>query len=66
MHTHPEITDICARLEAAGIPERRLYVAAGIAPSTWTRWKSEKTAPNMQTWKRVLKAFEDIVTSEAA
>lgn len=47
--THDPLASLERRALDAGIPVRRLAEAAGIAPSTWTRWKSRKHSPNLST-----------------
>lgn len=38
----------------------------GIAHSTWTRWKAERTTPNMRTWQGVVSQLEPFLAEKAA
>ncbi|GBD48146.1 hypothetical protein METY_1359 [Methylopila sp. Yamaguchi] len=49
------------RLKQAGISVRRACREAGIAPSTWTRWKSGTTSPTLATWEKVEDAAEALI-----
>jgi lambda repressor-like predicted transcriptional regulator len=45
-----------AELKGKGIPVCNLTTEAGIAPSTWTRWKAGSNSPYMETWAEVIEA----------
>jgi lambda repressor-like predicted transcriptional regulator len=49
----PEIDRIEARLKAAGQSVSAMCVEAGLARSTWDRWKREETQPNLKSWRAV-------------
>lgn len=56
------------RIEGA-LRDRKVSVAemcreAGIAHSTWTRWKSGATAPNHKTWQAVRAAVAMLTKPE--
>lgn len=51
-------------LSDKGISVKELCTIAGINQSTWTRWKSGATTPNMATWSKIESAFDDL-TSDA-
>lgn len=57
-----QIDAIEKRLADAGSNVSRLCDVAGIARSTWTRWKTGETMPNMATWKVVEAAVAEIVS----
>jgi predicted transcriptional regulator len=61
MSVLPEIEAIEAKLKDAGASVTALCAAADVNQSTWTRWKSGKTVPNMATWQKVNSAFKSIV-----
>jgi len=57
--------DVKAEVESmeAGLRERGLVVAdvlrdAGIAASTWQRWKANGQIPLTDTWERVQEAYK--------
>jgi hypothetical protein len=54
------------RLTRAGASVGALCTRAGIARSTWQRWKSETTAPNMGTWTAVLAAVDALAPEQDA
>jgi predicted transcriptional regulator len=62
MHMIDAITNAENELARLGYSRRRLCQDAGVAPSTWTRWKAGLTEPNMRTWRRVEQALEDLRT----
>jgi hypothetical protein len=45
-----------AELQGKGIPVVHLTTEAGIAPSTWSRWKSGSNSPTMKAWTQTLEA----------
>jgi hypothetical protein len=59
-----EITQFEEALHRAGLTTRALCDAAGINPSTWTRWKSGANEPNLGTWLRVKAALAQIINPE--
>ena len=58
MVNEKHIGDIEDRFRAAGYSLRGFCEYAGIAASTWTRWKAGKNLPNMATWERINEALE--------
>ena len=66
MNIVADITSMESRLKAGGQSVDALCEAAGIARSTWTRWKAEDVAPNMQTWTRALGAFDEMTKGNEA
>ena len=55
-----ELVRLEVRSRECGITRARLCREAGIAQSTWTRWKSGKASPTLSTWLRVTTAFESL------
>lgn len=53
MQVTETIADMDARLKAAGVSASEVCREAGVARSTWTRWKSGEVAPNTATLSRV-------------
>jgi len=53
MDTQTLIADAERRAVAAGLSVDEFCKDAGIARSTWQRWKSGATEPTMRTWRRV-------------
>lgn len=53
MSVSSKIEKIETRLKEAGLPVSRICEQAGIARSTWDRWRSGATSPNMSTWAQV-------------
>lgn len=66
MSVIPKVEAIEAKLKESGLSVRALCAAAGVNQSTWTRWKSGETAPNMTTWARVEDALSSITSDPAA
>ena len=60
MSVQNEIQNIEARLSAAGKSVADLCHNAGLARSTWQRWKSGANSPQFRTWEIVTAACEDI------
>ena len=55
-----KINELEVRFRAAGYSLRQFCREAGIAASTWTRWKAGKSMPNYGTWMRVNEAVARI------
>jgi hypothetical protein len=55
-HIQNMIFALEAELKGRKIPVSDLTKEAGIAPSTWSRWKAGVTGPNMSTWNDILDA----------
>lgn len=53
-----------ARLREADVAVNDFCARAGIARSTWTRWKSGGMAPNLATWDKVKAALFEMVDAE--
>jgi transcriptional regulator with XRE-family HTH domain len=64
MNLSAEIAIIEDRIRDAGKSVSDLCRGAGIARSTWDRWKRGETAPNLATWGAVRDAADRI--SEAS
>lgn len=47
------IRSIEAQVEAAGLSMTAFLAQAGIARTTWWRWRAGRGKPNMATWNRV-------------
>lgn len=62
MTVSDKVVEMEAGLKAAGSSVLHLCQEARIKRSTWTRWKSSTTTPNMATWERAVTAF-DALTS---
>lgn len=60
-----EIAEMEAGLNRAGKTVKALCEDAAVSQSTWTRWKSSETTPNMATWGRVREAYEAIMDAAA-
>jgi hypothetical protein len=45
-----------AELKGRKIPVSDLTTEAGIAPSTWSRWKSGDNSPTLKVWTQTLDA----------
>jgi hypothetical protein len=45
-----------AELKGRKIPVSDLTTEAGLAPSTWSRWKSGSNSPTMKAWTQTLEA----------
>jgi len=58
MHTITAITNAENELARMGLSRRLLCAEAGIATSTWTRWKAGLTEPNLRTWRQVEAALD--------
>jgi hypothetical protein len=52
-------------LRSRGIPVRRLFKAAEIAPSTWNRWKAGQTSPTFSTWEKCQTAARQLTEQVA-
>ena len=61
MAVKSEITEMEGQLSEAGQTVKALCEAAGVNPSTWTRWKAGSHAPNMATWQKVRDAHFRLV-----
>lgn len=60
MNLSERITDMERELHASGKTADHLCRHAGIARSTWTRWKSGAVAPNTRTLERVEEALRAV------
>jgi hypothetical protein len=50
------------RLDASGRTVADLCREAGLARSTWDRWRRGETEPNMRSWRSVTDAVERLIT----
>ncbi len=53
-------------LVARGIRISAFCESAGIARTTWDRWKNGKTLPNMRTWMAVRDAYRAALKTKGA
>ncbi len=60
------IRDMEDQLKAAGLSVDDLCQTAPIKRSTWTRWKSQATTQNMETWTRVVEAYDRLTIAKAS
>lgn len=60
MSIQDKITQIEARLSKAGSTASAVCRDAGVARSTWQRWKCGAVSPNFSTWQLVEDAVERI------
>lgn len=49
----PHIRSIEAQVQAAGMSMNAFLRQAGVARTTWWRWREGKGLPAMRTWNRV-------------
>jgi hypothetical protein len=49
----PHIRSIEAQVEAAGMSMTVFLAQAGVARTTWWRWRVGRGLPNMRSWNRV-------------
>ena len=56
-----KIVEAERRAKVCGVTVDELCSQAGIARSTWQRWKSGETAPNTRTWERVEAVFSELL-----
>jgi hypothetical protein len=55
-HIQSMILALEAEIKGNKIPVSDLTKEAGIAPSTWSRWKAGSNSPTMSTWNDILEA----------
>jgi len=60
-----EIKRIEDGLRAANLSIKHLCSDAKIAPSTWTRWKSQQAKPNWGTFEKVRASFAKLTEAAA-
>ncbi|WP_243612953.1 hypothetical protein [Shimia aestuarii] len=65
MSLKPQIEKIEDRLKRHGKQVSELCEAVPMARSTWQRWKSDLTSPNMSTWTQVLEAVDELCASKS-
>lgn len=59
---HPDnIPEMETVLEKRGVPVAQLCEKAGIAKTTWWRWRERRASPNFETWDGVVKAYETLI-----
>lgn len=58
MTLQDEIDAIESRVRAKGRTVRDLCIEAGVARSTWDRWRRGETEPNMKTLRQVRAAAD--------
>jgi transcriptional regulator with XRE-family HTH domain len=64
--TSDPLADLESRARVAGISIRRLADEAGIAPSTWVRWKSGQHSPNLRKIRAVEAALQRLTSAAEA
>jgi hypothetical protein len=57
-----EVDDLELRARAARVPLARVVHRAGIAYSTWTRWKNNDTSPGLKRIKAMRQALDELIT----
>lgn len=60
-----EVAEIQARAESAGQAMLPVIERAGVAYTTWTRWKNG-ASPNISNLNRVRRALDEILQARAA
>jgi transcriptional regulator with XRE-family HTH domain len=58
-------SDIKTKVSAAGLSMREVCEEAGVSSGTPTHWKSGRTAPNQNTYNRMIKAVDTLVARRA-
>lgn len=61
----PEVAEIDARAREAGLPMLPVIERAGLAYTTWTRWK-QGASPNLKHLKAVQSALDSLLQERAA
>lgn len=59
-----EIAEIERVVKGADKSLKWLCEEVGIAPSTFGRWKAERTVPNMATWSRVKEVVSELAATQ--
>lgn len=54
-----EIIELEREANRLGISANELCRRAGIARSTWTRWKAGVTSPRLEIWRRIERVLEE-------
>lgn len=54
----PQVIEIQRRAEAASLDMAPVLADAGVAASTWYRWRTGKVGPNLSTLRRVQDALD--------
>lgn len=60
MTVQEEMAQIEGRLHGAGLSVSDVCKEADVARSTWQRWKSGATEPNIKTWRIVTEAADKL------
>lgn len=55
-----------AALAAVGVPVAELCRQAGIAETTWGRWRNQKFKPSYRAWGDVVQAYEALISQTPA
>ncbi len=61
----PDIASMEASLAERGIPVSLLCRRAGIAETTWGRWKRREFHPSFRAWRDVSSAFHDLIRDDS-
>ena len=56
-----DISAIEANLKRSGFTADDLCAKAGIALTTWWRWRTGKFSPRMKEWTKAMKAYGELV-----
>lgn len=65
MHVHNAIQSVETALRERRISVARLCRDAGIAQTTWVRWKSGKFSPSAPAWAKIEAALAPLVAESA-
>jgi transcriptional regulator with XRE-family HTH domain len=55
------MAEIETRLSAAGLAVAEACAEAGVAYSTWTRWRAGRVLPNVRTLDKIERAAERLI-----
>lgn len=56
-----DIPTIEENLRRSGLTADDLCSKAGIAMTTWWRWRTRKFSPRMEQWTKAMRAYEELV-----
>jgi transcriptional regulator with XRE-family HTH domain len=65
MDIKDHIAKMDERLSVAGVSASEVCRVAGVARSTWTRWKSGDVSPNTATLAKVSRVVEGLIAGRA-
>jgi hypothetical protein len=55
-----QISELERRLSAASVPLARLFAAAEIDRSTWSRWRADLSSPTLKRWEAAKAAVDEL------